>query len=131
MSETSTSTNNSNANLMNIINFQKMQIEMLEQKLQFTKTQVEERDRQLDHYKQLVETLQGLLCSSSAGSFSEVAMDDGPEAFPFPPRKGSSKSQQAQVIARSALKTAPNSPKKGSIKGRKTVSFSEDILENC
>jgi hypothetical protein len=41
------------------------QIKILKEKLDFTNNQLEEKDRQLDHYKQLVKTLKDVLSEVS------------------------------------------------------------------
>ena len=47
-----------------------LQIVMLQQKLEFTEKQLEEKDRQLEHYKQLVKTLKDVLAEVSGRRYS-------------------------------------------------------------
>src|SRR4051812_38250868 len=47
-----------------------MQIAMLKERLEFTEKQLQEKDRQLDHYKQLVKTLKDVLAEVSGRRFS-------------------------------------------------------------
>jgi hypothetical protein len=42
-----------------------LQLQMLREKLEFTEKQLEEKDKQLDHYKQLVKTLKDVLAEVS------------------------------------------------------------------
>lgn len=84
-----------------------MQISMLKERLEFTEKQLQEKDRQLDHYKQLVRTLKDVLAEVSGRRFSGVRPPPGFE-------------QQPQT---------PQPKTKYQIKGRKVRSFHNDYYQ--
>jgi len=103
-----------------------MQIKLLKEKLFFVMNQLEEKDRQLDHYKQLVKTLKDVL--------SEVSANRGRLPSTSPPQSSSMSSVIQHSQSASKVRPPPGfESKKNSIKGRKTRSFhtfeGEDIVE--
>jgi hypothetical protein len=74
-----------------------MQIKLLKEKLFFVMNQLEEKDRQLDHYKQLVKTLKDVL--------SEVSANRGRLPSTSPPQSSSMSSviQHSQSASKGNL----------------------------
>jgi len=103
-----------------------MQIKLLKEKLFFVMNQLDEKDRQLDHYKQLVKTLKDVL--------SEVSANRGRLPSTSPPQSSSMTNVTQPSQSASKVRPPPGfESKKNSIKGRKTRSFhtfeGQDIVD--
>lgn len=90
-----------------------MQIAILKERLEFTEKQLVEKDRQLEHYKQLVKTLKDVLAEVSGRRYSP-ATGAPPPAIARPPPGFE---QQGQT------------PQKFPIKGRKVRSFHQEYYQ--
>jgi len=127
------------------------QIKILQDKLKFAERQVVEREQELEHYKHLASTLQGLLFNQTATATSNrrndinanatnaaaASMSGHPTASivdqvfdDFGKDFGPSafvRSPNKNILRASTSSIAPDSPpKSGSIRGRKSVSFHDE-----
>jgi hypothetical protein len=98
-----------------------LEIEMLKEKLEFSKKQLQDRDLELEHYRSLVATLQTLVTVRSTPSGSPVGV---------PQRKLVTKSRSAPLSNdknEGWLMDDGNESSKGPQKIKKQVSFHNDV----